>query len=1025
MGNLLRILSKQEVRQIYGLPKLKAKQRLFYLEFNLIEQKAVKKYRTPITKVYFLLQLAYFKLKQQFFIFNLNEVVEDVKYLQQVYFKQKDLPLEGIISKPIRLDQQQVILELMKYRAVDKDIRKLLFERACQLATISASPVLIFRDLLGWVEQKRIVLPKYTIMQRGIISKALTLERQRLEALITQFLSKEHAMLIDELITEKIEHHYGLTWIQQEAPNFNPHSIRKEIGRKQLLEPLYKIAQPLLQKLNIANENINYYASLANHYTIGELRQFKGGMHYLFILSYIYHRYQICNDVLAEAFNYYVRKYEVEAKQIVQEYFSKYHLEANKQLNKIPVILALFLDDSIPYDTPFGEVKKQVLELLNREKILLLTDYIEVNHEDETELRWQHYEQIQRQISYNLRHIFKFLDFTTTSKHNGELIKATAFVQAIFGQGKTLKTVKVESIPKAFIPKYLQPYIFNKENFLTARYELMLYQSLSRQLQSGDLFIKDSINHQSLESDLIPLKYWKENKQKILARIDLEKLFLSPEQLLHQLKQQLEEKIKVVNQAILDRKNKDIFIKKQSDGSLKWNLIYNTKQEQINHKLYKQFPLIDIVPILNWVDNKTGFIAAFKHILEIGGAKQPNKELLIACIVALGTNHGLGNMASRSDTDYNQLKRELQSFIRAETLRNANKIIVDATANLPMFDAYNLKPNLLHSSSDGQKFATRFDTINARHSSKYFGVVKGIALKTLVINGLPVNLKVFGANDHESYYVLDLIYNNQTKLDPKIHSTDTHGTNRVNFAILDMFGYQFAPRYRNFREEAMKLVGFEKPSQYPEKYLIRPCRKINEQVFINQWDMFQRIIASLALRTTTQSTIIKKLSSYRRINNVLLAFIEYNDVIKSIFMLDYVHVVSFKEDIHTVLNRGEGYHRLRKNISYAHDGKFQVYSQAEQIVWSECTRLIANAIIYYNTYLLSQLLEKYTREGDNMTIEVIKNVSPIAWLHINLHGIYKFRNADLDIDWKSIFKDINLTYAIWLLFLCFTFFQLH
>jgi TnpA family transposase len=50
--------------------------------------------------------------------------------------------------------------------------------------------------------------------------------------------------------------------------------------------------------------------------------------------------------------------------------------------------------------------------------------------------------------------------------------------------------------------------------------------------------------------------------------------------------------------------------------------------------------------------------------------------------------------------------------------------------------------------------------------------------------------------------------------------------------------------------------------------------------------MFQRIIASLALRTTTQSILIKKLSSYRRINNVLLAFIEYNDVIKSIFMLD-------------------------------------------------------------------------------------------------------------------------------------------
>jgi hypothetical protein len=281
---------------------------MLYFQLSIEEQKFLQKYRTPLTRVYFILQLAYFKLKQQFFVFNLNEVVEDVKYLQQVYFEEEDLPLKGIISKPIRLDQQQVILELMKYRIVDKNIRKQLFERACQLATISASPVLIFRDLLNWVEQKRIILPKYTIMQRDIISKALTLERQRLEALITQLLTQEHAIQIDYLITEKIEHHYGLTWIQQEAPNFNPHSIRKEIGRKQLLEPLFQIAQPLLKKLEIANENINYYASLANHYTVGELRQFKGGMHYVFILSYIHHRYQICNDFLAEAFNYYVRK---------------------------------------------------------------------------------------------------------------------------------------------------------------------------------------------------------------------------------------------------------------------------------------------------------------------------------------------------------------------------------------------------------------------------------------------------------------------------------------------------------------------------------------------------------------------------------------------------------------------------------------------------------------------------------------------------------------------------------------------
>ena len=50
-------------------------------------------------------------------------------------------------------------------------------------------------------------------------------------------------------------------------------------------------------------------------------------------------------------------------------------------------------------------------------------------------------------------------------------------------------------------------------------------------------------------------------------------------------------------------------------------------------------------------------------------------------------------------------------------------------------------------------------------------------------------------------------------------------------------------------------------------------------------------------------------------------------------------------------NRGEAYHRMRRAISYVNAGKFRVKTEAEQQIWNECSRLIANAIIYYNTLL--------------------------------------------------------------------------
>ena len=87
---------------------------------------------------------------------------------------------------------------------------------------------------------------------------------------------------------------------------------------------------------------------------------------------------------------------------------------------------------------------------------------------------------------------------------------------------------------------------------------------------------------------------------------------------------------------------------------------------------------------------------------------------------------------------------------------------------------------------------------------------------------------------------------------PDIHSTDTHGTNEVNFAILHIFDYQFAPRYKDIAGTvATSLYGFKHPSRYDG--LLKPVRQLKKQLIIDDWDWIQRIMVSLALKTTTQS----------------------------------------------------------------------------------------------------------------------------------------------------------------------------
>jgi TnpA family transposase len=62
----------------------------------------------------------------------------------------------------------------------------------------------------------------------------------------------------------------------------------------------------------------------------------------------------------------------------------------------------------------------------------------------------------------------------------------------------------------------------------------------------------------------------------------------------------------------------------------------------------------------------------------------------------------------------------------------------------------------------------------------------------------------------------------------------------------------------------------------------------------------------------------------------------------------YVDSPQFQRNIQRALNRGESYHKLVRAVAYANGGKLRVRTDQEQQLWSECSRLLANCIIYYN-----------------------------------------------------------------------------
>jgi TnpA family transposase len=77
--------------------------------------------------------------------------------------------------------------------------------------------------------------------------------------------------------------------------------------------------------------------------------------------------------------------------------------------------------------------------------------------------------------------------------------------------------------------------------------------------------------------------------------------------------------------------------------------------------------------------------------------------------------------------------------------------------------------------------------------------------------------------------------------------------------------------------------------------LIKPSKRVNKALIIKEWDKVLRILASLALKKTTQSQIVSKLSSYKKTNPTLKVLIAFDEIIMTDYLLDYIDSKDIRE----------------------------------------------------------------------------------------------------------------------------------
>ena len=218
-------------------------------------------------------------------------------------------------------------------------------------------------------------------------------------------------------------------------------------------------------------------------------------------------------------------------------------------------------------------------------------------------------------------------------------------------------------------------------------------------------------------------------------------------------------------------------------------------------------------------------------------------------------------------------------------------------------------------------------------------------------------------------------------------------------------GADFRPRLKNLKAELGNVYAPKEPSRY-KKFLVQPAGQIDKQLILDEEDNIGQIVATLALKEISQSSLIKKLCSLPSTNKTQKAVFELNKLRQSIYILKCILDPQILIDVHRSQNRVESYHTLRAAIAKAGGRKALLgRTDLEMEMSHQWGRLIALAIIYYNMCIHSGYLNK---NPGKKVLKFLKKSSPVAWQHIHFTGHFTFYNYKNKIDIDKLTEYLEL-----------------
>ena len=522
-------------------------------------------------------------------------------------------------------------------------------------------------------------------------------------------------------------------------------------------------------------------------------------------------------------------------------------------------------------------------------------------------------------------------------------------------------------------------------------YVFCCLERLRAALRRRDLFIAPSLRYADARTGLLSGKAWEAARPTVCRSLGQT---LSAEETIAALSRQLDETYWAVAANLPSNPSARVETVEGHDELIVSGL---DKLEEppslvrLRDEVNARLPRVDLPEILLEIAARTPFTSQFTHVSERESRMTDLSTSLCAVLIAEACNIGVEPLVRNDIATLRRARLSWvnQNFIRNETLTEANACLVAAPNGIPLVQAWGGGEV---TSADGLRFVVPVRTLHAGPNPKYFGYERGVTYYNLVSDQFTgLNAIVVPGTLRDSVFLLAVVLEQQTELNPIEIMTDTGAYTDVVFGLFWLLGYRFSPRIADIG--GARYWRIDTAADYGPLQGVA-CHRINTRLIKEHWDDVLRLAGSLKLGVVQATSIMRTLQISDRPTKLAQAVAELGRIDKTIHGLTYIDSEAKRRRTLTQLNRGEERHKLARAVFHGKRGELRQRYREGQEDQLGALGLVVNIIVLWNTIYIDAALQQLREKGHQVEPEDVARLSPLVFDHINLLGRYAFSIPD-------------------------------